>query len=65
MYTFQFACRLGIDDGVLEKLEEENEYAGAKVKLEELRNIAMDRIDTYIHKYSSTFCCMYGMPETF
>jgi hypothetical protein len=36
MFTFQFACRLGIDDGMLEKLEEEAEYAAAKAELEEL-----------------------------
>jgi len=39
--------KLGIDDGMLEKLEEEAEYAAAKAELEELRNTAMDRIDTY------------------
>jgi hypothetical protein len=32
---------------MLEKLEEEAEYAAAKAELEELRNSAMDRIDTY------------------
>jgi hypothetical protein len=40
-------CRLGINDAMLEKLEEEAEYAAAKAELEELRNSAMDRIDTY------------------
>ncbi|XP_024385615.1 probable ATP synthase 24 kDa subunit, mitochondrial [Physcomitrium patens] len=39
--------KLGIDDAMLEKLEEEAEYAAAKAELEELRNTAMDRIDTY------------------
>jgi hypothetical protein len=39
--------KLGIDDSMLEKLEEEAEYAAAKAELEELRNTAMDRIDTY------------------
>jgi hypothetical protein len=65
MFTFQFAYRIRIDDGMLEKLEEVAEYAAAKVELEELQNIAMDRIDTYNRKYGSTFCCMYGMLETF
>jgi hypothetical protein len=65
MFTFQFAYRLGIDDGMLEKLEEEAEYAAAKAELEELRNTAMDRIDTYNRKYGSAFCCVYGMLETF
>jgi len=39
--------KLGIDDSMLEKLEEEAEYAAAQADLEELRNTAMDRIDTY------------------
>jgi len=39
--------KLGIDDSMLEKLEEEAEYGVAKAELEELRNTAMDRIDTY------------------
>jgi hypothetical protein len=65
MFTFQFAYRLGIDDGMLEKLEEEAEYVAGKTELEELRNTAMDRIDTYNHKYGSAFCCMHGMPEKF
>jgi hypothetical protein len=39
--------KLGIDDSMLEKLEEEAEYAAAQAELEELRNTAMDRIDTY------------------
>jgi hypothetical protein len=59
MFTFRFACRLGIDDGMLEKLEEEAEYAAAKAELEELRNTAMDRIDTYKRRYDAAFCCIY------
>ncbi|KAG0610025.1 hypothetical protein M758_7G032900 [Ceratodon purpureus] len=39
--------KLGINDSMLEKLEEEAEYAAAKGELEELRNVAMDRIETY------------------
>jgi hypothetical protein len=48
-----------------EKLEEEVEYAAVKAELEELRNTAMDRIDTYNHRYGSEFYYIYGMPETF
>ena len=62
---FQSAYRLGIDDGMLEKLEEEAKYVAAKAKLEELQNIAMDRIDSYNYKYGSTFCYMYEMLEHF
>lgn len=44
---------------MLEKLEEEAEYAAAKAELEELRNVAMDRIETYKRRYGWPFrMCM-------
>lgn len=36
---------------MLEKLEEEAEHGIAKAELEELRNTAMDRIDTYKRRF--------------
>lgn len=44
---------------MLEKLEEEAEYAAAQAELEELRNTAMDRIDTYKRRYDCAFFCTY------
>lgn len=41
---------------MLEKLEEEAEYAAAKAELEELRNTAMDRIDTYKRRWDCEPC---------
>jgi len=54
---FGFGCRLGIDDSMLENLEEQAEYAAAHAELEELRNTAMDRIDTYKRRYDCAFSC--------
>jgi len=42
---------------MLEKLEEEAEYAAAQAELEELRNTAMDRIDTYKRRYDNAIFC--------
>jgi hypothetical protein len=47
------------------KKNPEAEYAGVKAELEELRNTAMNRIDTYNCRYDLAFCYIYGMPETF
>lgn len=42
---------------MLEKLEEEAEYAAAKAELEELQNTAMEKIETYKRRYDWAFCC--------